>query len=138
MPLKVPTSPGIFVHVTLSKRNIKPTFRFFPAIRHGHQTHQWDSSLMRSRLTDKQPSREMIMTSSKHHLPLALTHRDYLVLQTIAEYGALTAQQVSTLFFRPATAHGKVIPHSNCQYHLKRMRDLSYLQRVEQYQLLTE
>lgn len=78
------------------------------------------------------------MTSSNATFPPALTRRDYLMLKTIAEYGALTAQQVSMLFFPPATTHSKVIPHSNCQYHLKRMRDLNYVQRVERYQLLTE
>jgi hypothetical protein len=80
----------------------------------------------------------MITTSSNTGAPFSPTQRDSHILKAIAAYGGLTALQVSTLFFPPAVVRGEPVPHSNCQYRLKLLRDNGYIKRVERYQLLTE
>jgi hypothetical protein len=76
------------------------------------------------------------MTSSKR--TVAFPERDMKMLFAVAECGALTAAQLSLLFFPQASANGKQTVHSNCQLRLKLLRQHGLLRRVEQSQFLTD
>ncbi len=66
------------------------------------------------------------------------TDRDFKMVYAAMECGALTAQQFSWLFFRPASVKGQPAVHSNCQLRLKLLKQHGLLKRIKHYQLLQE
>ncbi len=66
------------------------------------------------------------------------TDRDLKMVYAAMECGALTAEQFSWLFFRPASVRGQPVVHSNCQLRLKLLKQHGLLKRIEQYQRLKE
>ena len=66
------------------------------------------------------------------------TDRDFKMVYAAMEWGALTAQQFSWLFFRPASVKGQPAVHSNCQLRLKLLKQHGLLKRIKHYQLLQE
>lgn len=66
------------------------------------------------------------------------SERDLQMLQAIDQCSALTAPQLSRLFFPPAIIKGKAQTHSNCQYRLNQLYNHGYLLRYEQPILLSK
>ena len=64
--------------------------------------------------------------------PFTLTTRDLQMLHTIAQCTAVTAPQLSRLFFPPAFRNGVPTTHSNCQYRLKLLYRVGYVARYRQ------
>jgi Replication-relaxation len=66
--------------------------------------------------------------------PLALQTRDFAVFYAICQCGALTARQISALFF-PPYLYPIEVPSANCQYRLRLFRTHNYLSHIEQPQI---
>jgi hypothetical protein len=66
--------------------------------------------------------------------PLALQARDFDVFYAICQCGALTARQISALYF-PPFQYPLEIPSANCQYRLRLFRAYGYLAHIEQPQI---
>src|SRR4051794_4334641 len=66
------------------------------------------------------------------------TPRDLRILHSLCQYGALTAIQISVLWFPLTYQKGEPYPQANCQVRLKKLREGGYIERIPQAQLLTE
>lgn len=66
--------------------------------------------------------------------PVTLQARDFAVFYSICQCGALTARQISALFF-PPFQYPLDVPSANCQYRLRLLRANSYLAHIEQPQI---
>ncbi len=65
---------------------------------------------------------------------VALQARDLAVFYAICQSGALTARQISALFF-PPFQYPLDVPSANCQYRLRLLRAHGYLAHIEQPQI---
>jgi hypothetical protein len=66
--------------------------------------------------------------------PLTLQARDFAVFYAICQCGALTARQISALFF-PPFQYQLEVPNANCQHRLRLFRAHRYLSHIEQPQI---
>src|SRR3954470_5147814 len=79
----------------------------------------------------------MVQKRSRANLdaqPLALQARDFEVFYTICQCGALTARQISALYF-PPFQYPLEVPNSNCQYRIRLFCEHGYLSHIEQPQI---
>jgi len=66
------------------------------------------------------------------------TARDIHIIEAVYTYRALTASQISALFFPKTTIKEKPKTHSNCERRLRLLTQHGYLLKKEQAHLLSE
>jgi hypothetical protein len=78
----------------------------------------------------------MVQTSrgDQYAPPLSLRARDFEIFDAICRCGALTARQISALYF-PPFRYPLEVPNTNCQYRLRLFRAHGYLAYIEQPQI---